>query len=52
MIFFLIWPFYQKALMGFSVDSLKQVTAVRLAIWSASTIVLFVNWGANNLLAF
>ena len=37
---------------GFSADSLKQATAVMLAIWSVSTIVPFVNWGANNLLAF
>ena len=52
MIFLLIWPFYHKALMGFSADSLKQVTAVMLVIWSVSTIVPCVNWGANNLLAF
>ena len=52
MIFLLIWPFYHKALMGFSVDILKQFTTVMLVIWSVSTIVPFVNWGANNLLAF
>lgn len=52
MIFLLIWPFYHKALMGFSVDVLKQFTTVMLVIWSVSTIVPFVNWGANNLLAF
>lgn len=38
--------------MGFSVDVLKQFTTVMLVIWSVSTIVPFVNWGANNLLAF
>ena len=38
--------------MGFSVDVLKQFTTVMLVIWSVSTIVPFINWGANNLLAF
>ena len=52
MIFLLIWPFYHKALMGFSEDILKQFTTVMLVVWSVSTIVPFINWGANNLLAF
>lgn len=52
MIFLLIWPFYHRALMGFSVDTLKQFTVVILAIWSVSTMLPFANWGANNLIAF
>lgn len=52
MIFLLIWPFYHHALMGFSIDMLKRLTAVILSIWSLSTLIPFVNTGANNLIAF
>ena len=51
-VFLLIWPFYHRALMWFSDDSLKQFTLVILSVWSLTSLIPFVNLGASNLITF
>lgn len=38
--------------MGFAIDNLKQFIVVVLFIWSFTTVIPFINLGANNLIAF
>ena len=38
--------------MGFTINNLKQFTMVLLFIWSLTSLIPFVNLGANNLIAF
>ena len=51
-IFLLIWPFYHKGLTSLDDDSLKKCMLVMLMIWSVSTLIPYIDLGANNFCAF
>lgn len=51
-VFLLIWPFYHKGLKALDDDDLKKCIIVMLGIWSVSTLIPYVDLGANNFCAF
>lgn len=51
-VFLLIWPFYHRSLISFSIDVLRKYIAITLVLWSFSTLIPYTNYGANNFVAF